>query len=733
MMKKSHHSIGRDIDFYISVISSSILAVIIAIVFIAIFDRSAKGEAPIGSFNVNSFNKGWIYTSDGTEMEMTLPSYIKISEGQMCTITNTLPEDLSDNMSFLMRASMEDIYVYVDGELRSEYSTDSIDNLTYYIPSAYVVTKLNTDDSGKEIKINIRFKSQGIISDAKIGYGNDVWYSIVVNNLPVNIAALIVLILGAILSITLVFINKTKIQSRATRYLGFLMLDVAMWVLSESAIRQLIFARASLSGIFAYLTAELSGVFAIMYFDEVQHRKHHKMYRIGEAVMLSQILINITLSVMNVKDLYKTLIYSHILLAVSIIIGILCVVKDVISKDIMKYRITAIGMICFLELSIIEIAGFYVKRFHVFGTFVCVGLILLMTFTIVQALMDEVEMSREREKKQIEMLNNTIETIAGSIDAKDEYTGGHSERVGIYAEKLARKIAAEYGFSEEDILRIKYIGFVHDIGKIGVADTVLNKAGRLTDEEFSLMKKHTEIGYEIMGATGEIMEGILDGIRYHHERFDGKGYPKGLAYTDIPLIARILSLADSYDAMTSNRVYRKRLTDEEVRNELLRCSGTQFDPALTDAFVKLIDEGELVITTDNGMATDKNGNVLISAKLENRLHSDLLLNKADVTNPTHVRMMCYVIKLMERKGKNTSVIFCGPDRDKVVDEDRINEIWSMINTITKGFIASQDMIIKYSNELNVMAVFDREEIVIKDFIKKIYEEIPDSVVFRIDD
>lgn len=95
--------------------------------------------------------------------------------------------------------------------------------------------------------------------------------------------------------------------------------------------------------------------------------------------------------------------------------------------------------------------------------------------------------------------------------------------------------------------------------------------------------------------------------------------------------------------------------------------------------------------------------------------------------------MCYVIKLMERKGKNTSVIFCGPDRDKVVDEDRINEIWSMINTITKGFIASQDMIIRYSNELNVMAVFDREEIVIKDFIKKIYEEIPDSVVFRIDD
>jgi len=327
------------------------------------------------------------------------------------------------------------------------------------------------------------------------------------------------------------------------------------------------------------------------------------------------------------------------------------------------------------------------------------------------------------------MIQNTIETIASSIDAKDEYTGGHSERVGRYAEILAREVAAEYGFSEEDILRIKYIGLVHDIGKIGVADSVLNKAGRLTDEEFSLMKKHTEIGYAIMGATGETMEGLLDGIRYHHERFDGKGYPQGLSYTDIPLVARILALADSYDAMTSNRVYRKRLTDEEVRNEFVRCAGSQFDPALTDAFVRLIDRGDLQVNTEHGMSVDEEGRVRISSKLENRLQEDLLA-KNEVTHPTHVRMMCYVIKLMEKKGNKISVIFYGPNVSLFESQEEIDNAWSEINTCSKEFISGQDMVIRYNSELNVLALFEKEEC-ITPFVEKVKSVNSNAIIYDI--
>lgn len=160
---------------------------------------------------------------------------------------------------------------------------------------------------------------------------------------------------------------------------------------------------------------------------------------------------------------------------------------------------------------------------------------------------------------------------------------------------------------------------MHDIGKIDVTDSILNKAGRLTDDEFCLMKKHVDIGAELMTGIGENIDGLIDGILYHHERFDGKGYPNGLSDTDIPLVARIICIADCYDAMTSNRVYRKRLSNEYVRAEFVKCSGTQFDPVLTEIFVRLIDSGEMVPYTVDGLATTKTGDVLKSSLLENYL------------------------------------------------------------------------------------------------------------------
>ena len=126
---------------------------------------------------------------------------------------------------------------------------------------------------------------------------------------------------------------------------------------------------------------------------------------------------------------------------------------------------------------------------------------------------------------------------------------------------LARAMADDYGFTEEDILRIHYIGTLHDIGKIGVPDPILNKAGKLTDDEYTLMKKHVDIGAELMKGIGKGVDGLLDGILYHHERYDGKGYSSGLAGQDIPLIARIICLADCYDAMTMGEKRRRALAN----------------------------------------------------------------------------------------------------------------------------------------------------------------------------
>ena len=717
----------RLIDYFTAITVSIVFAITIIIILIAVFDKNNEGEASVGTFEVYEYNDGWQLSLGNVRENIDLPANIDCNKGDVLTIINTLPENLADNMSLMIRASMEEVYTYVDGQLREQYTADDLSAMEYYIPSAYVVTKLDGDDSGKEIRIELKVKADGIINGITIGYGNDVWYPVFKNNMAQQLAAFIVLVLGIVLSVAMIFVSKKTGGNQALKRLGILMIDAALWVISESAIRQFIFRKPSLAEFFAYLTIELLGVFAIEFFDAVQHKRYHKIYRIVEIVVLAQILINLILQACKIKYFYDTLILSHVWTVLGIVTSMVLLVKDILDKSIKQYTMTACGIVCFLVMGVAELAEFYISRFSTLGAYVCIGLILMMLFTILQAVYDFVASAIEREKRQLRISRNALETIAGSIDAKDEYTGGHSERVGLYAQRLAREIAADYDFSEEDILRIKDIGLVHDIGKVGVADAVLNKAGRLTDEEFSLMKKHVEIGYEIMSASGEMMEGLLDGIRYHHERFDGKGYPSGLADTEIPLVARILSLADSYDAMTSNRVYRRRLTDEDVKNELLRCAGTQFDPSLTAAFVRLIDRGELDVKTLEGMSTDEAGNVLLSAKLENKLQVDLL-NKVNVNNPSHVRMMCYVIKLYERKGKNCDVLFYGPDLSDEDLKENAADAWDRVNASIKGSTTGQDMMIRYNDEFNVIALVDKHELLPK-IIEKMKTDNPSARIF----
>ena len=201
------------------------------------------------------------------------------------------------------------------------------------------------------------------------------------------------------------------------------------------------------------------------------------------------------------------------------------------------------------------------------------------------------DLQRRLDEKTREMERITIQaimTIANTVDAKDDYTNGHSMRVAAYAKLLAQRL----GWTEEDIQNIYYVAMLHDVGKIGIPDAVLNKPFRLTDLEFRLIKGHTVMGAEIL-KDFKMFANISVGAKYHHERYDGKGYPEGLKAESIPLVARVIGLVDSYDAMTSNRVYRRRLSDDIVMEELKKGKGTQWDPELVDIFVDLIKEGAL--------------------------------------------------------------------------------------------------------------------------------------------
>ena len=195
----------------------------------------------------------------------------------------------------------------------------------------------------------------------------------------------------------------------------------------------------------------------------------------------------------------------------------------------------------------------------------------------------------ERHERDNEIIQESIETFTGFIDAKDPYTNGHSNRVA----KYTRMIAEEMGYEGEELDRIYYVALLHDCGKIGVPDNILGKPGRLTDEEFEIIKSHTKIGGDILSSF-KSLNNVGEGARYHHERYDGKGYPEGRAGEDIPLIARMICVADSFDAMNSNRVYRNKLTKEDIFREIETNKGKQFDPQIADVLLRLIREGKII-------------------------------------------------------------------------------------------------------------------------------------------
>ena len=194
----------------------------------------------------------------------------------------------------------------------------------------------------------------------------------------------------------------------------------------------------------------------------------------------------------------------------------------------------------------------------------------------------------ELSKQQVKMSNDTIFAIAKAVDAKDERTSQHSWRVSEYSVLIAR----EMGMKEDEIENLRRAALVHDIGKIGIPDAILNKDSRLTDDEYAIMKSHTTRGAEILKGLSFIPH-VLDGALYHHERVDGRGYPNGLAKEDIPVFARIIGVADAFDAMTANRVYRKQMDFGYVLNEMKKGRGSQFDPQFTDILLKLIDDGTI--------------------------------------------------------------------------------------------------------------------------------------------
>ena len=229
------------------------------------------------------------------------------------------------------------------------------------------------------------------------------------------------------------------------------------------------------------------------------------------------------------------------------------------------------------------------------GNAISIGVFVLLIVSIYHSV---IEIKRVRDEKdylkrkvtvnelKIEKLTyQALETLANTIDAKDKYTNGHSKRVAEYSKDIAKRM----GKDDDETIAIYFMGLLHDIGKIGIRDDIINKKNKLTDEEFMVIKNHPTIGYDILKNMTEIPN-IEYGARWHHEKYDGSGYPDGLKGDAIPEYARIICVADAYDAMTSTRSYRAVMAQQKVRSEIENGKGKQFDPVIAQIMIDMIDE-----------------------------------------------------------------------------------------------------------------------------------------------
>jgi len=212
------------------------------------------------------------------------------------------------------------------------------------------------------------------------------------------------------------------------------------------------------------------------------------------------------------------------------------------------------------------------------------AILLLIFLIIIIALAAKAGKAKKTAQESREISLECLQSIVNTVDAKDPFSKGHSLRVAKYSVEIARRMDLA------NLDNIFIIALLHDIGKIGIPDDILKRVGRLMPDEYALMKQHTEFGRMILSEVASV-PGITEGAKYHHEHYDGSGYNEGLYGENIPLIGRIICVADAFDAMTSPRSYRRGLSKAEAINELNRCAGSQFDPNVAQIMIKMLNDG----------------------------------------------------------------------------------------------------------------------------------------------
>lgn len=586
-------------------ISMLIIAIII-LQFVAIgiiVGTSKVQDVTLATDNVVECNDGWeITTVDGTTTKiLSMPYYGKSNADEIVVAKRVVSANMCGETLCFLSADKR-LQIFVGDELIYSFGVDDQRVIGSTPGSVMVFADIPEDSEGKMIKIKMQspyedyatYMTQMVVGDRDV-----VILYFLKNEILALICCLGILVCGIILLIFATVQIKAKQNPAKLFSLGMYFIVLFAYHLIETKVPMIFYGNQVLYSNLIFISLMMTPFFIELYLFSVSDR-YKKLMRILIAITVINIIVQLALQAFNILDFMNMAFVSHGLLTIVIVAVLIMEFNNVRQRK--KVDVAFLGIFSVAICAAIDLARCYVIKVGDLGKYSRVGVLIFgisMVITCINEMVQKQVQFAENAKAEL-ISAEIIQTLVTAIDAKDIYTKGHSTRVAEYSVILAKRL----GWDEERIDSVRYKALLHDVGKIGIPDRVLNKADRLSDEEFEIIKSHTIIGSEILQGVSSLSEMYVV-ARNHHERYDGKGYPDKKSGEDIPEEARLVGIVDAYDAMSSDRAYRKALSRDTICGELNRGRGTQFDPHMTDVLLELLDEGALNIhQKENEVKTD---------------------------------------------------------------------------------------------------------------------------------
>lgn len=459
--------------------------------------------------------------SDGTKQNISVPGRYKVPAKQTMIITTTLPDDYNENV-IAIRSSLQDVRFYIDGKLRKEYNAKSLHRFGKNSASRYIFCNTSSADAGKELCLELTTYTSnysGVVNTIYCGDQMQIWSYIFNHNFSGTVIGSFIFfasIVTILFSIALGIVYKTKFNME---YLGWCMLMGSVWMIGESKMRQILVPNASGLATSCFIMLMLCPLPISLYVNNLQKGKYKKIFQPICFIALLNFIICTILHLTGVADYIETMPAAHAILIITFLAVILTFWIRYWNHRSRSDCLLFFGLLITMLSVIFEAISVYYKV-SVSGVFVGIAILILLFINVIYTIhiiRDIIKRQQQEEldkrKKNIEEMSlQLMQMLSTTIEAKDEYTKGHSHRVAEYSVLIAR----ELGWNEKELSNLKNAAHLHDIGKIAIPDTILNKPSKLSEEEFSIIKEHTIIGANILKNIS-LIDHVQEIVRNHHE------------------------------------------------------------------------------------------------------------------------------------------------------------------------------------------------------------------------